>query len=140
MSTIVCCDCGIQFVVPENWHRKRLEDKRTFWCPNGHQQAYVKSKVDKLAEELSRARQQLAQKDDEIQKERDRVYQVTETLAFRERQLATTKGVVTKLKKRAVHGVCPCCNRTFENLSRHMATKHPQFLAEELPGEGTAKH
>jgi hypothetical protein len=23
--------------------------------------------------------------------------------------------------------VCPCCNRTFSNLQRHMAHKHPQF-------------
>lgn len=26
--------------------------------------------------------------------------------------------------RRADKGVCPCCNRTFQNLARHMATKH----------------
>lgn len=24
-------------------------------------------------------------------------------------------------------GVCPCCNRTFKNLARHMAGQHPGF-------------
>lgn len=46
------------------------------------------------------------------------------------------KGVVTKLKKRAANGVCPCCNRTFVDLARHMAGKHPTFLAEEILPEG----
>jgi hypothetical protein len=26
--------------------------------------------------------------------------------------------------------VCPCCQRSFQNLSRHMKTKHPEY-----PGE-----
>lgn len=28
--------------------------------------------------------------------------------------------------KRVDRGVCPCCNRSFQNLARHMATKHPK--------------
>lgn len=30
------------------------------------------------------------------------------------------------------HGVCPCCNRTFSDLQRHMASKHKGFAAEEV--------
>lgn len=26
-------------------------------------------------------------------------------------------------------GVCPCCNRTFQQLARHMASKHPNVVA-----------
>jgi hypothetical protein len=26
--------------------------------------------------------------------------------------------------------VCPCCNRTFENLARHMNSKHRGYAAE----------
>tara|TARA_Y100000310_G_scaffold338946_1_gene430083 strand:- start:1163 stop:1354 length:192 start_codon:yes stop_codon:yes gene_type:complete len=44
-----------------------------------------------------------------------------------EKTASTYKGQVTKLKNRAKAGVCPCCNRTFQNLSRHMETKHPDF-------------
>jgi hypothetical protein len=30
-----------------------------------------------------------------------------------------------RIEKRIHAGVCPCCNRTFQNLARHMNTKHP---------------
>jgi hypothetical protein len=37
------------------------------------------------------------------------------------------KGVKTRMANRIKHGVCPCCNRTFLNLQRHMTTQHPSF-------------
>lgn len=33
----------------------------------------------------------------------------------------------TRIKNRVKNGVCPCCNRTFENLARHMQAKHSDF-------------
>lgn len=24
---------------------------------------------------------------------------------------------------------CPCCNRTFQNLQRHMTSKHPDYVS-----------
>ena len=30
-----------------------------------------------------------------------------------------------RIEKRIHAGVCPCCNRSFPNLQRHMAAKHP---------------
>lgn len=41
------------------------------------------------------------------------------------------KGQVTRLKNRAAAGMCPCCNRHFTNLERHMGTKHPDFTKPE---------
>ena len=41
------------------------------------------------------------------------------------------KGQISKLKKRASAGVCPCCNRSFQNLRRHMGNKHPEFVGEQ---------
>lgn len=32
-----------------------------------------------------------------------------------------------KIEKRVANGVCPCCNRTFEDLARHMSTKHKDY-------------
>lgn len=46
---------------------------------------------------------------------------------------AATKGQLTKTKKRIANGVCPCCNRSFANLERHMAGQHPDYPQ---PGEG----
>lgn len=32
------------------------------------------------------------------------------------------------IKKRVQGGACPCCNRHFVQLERHMATKHPEIV------------
>ena len=51
-----------------------------------------------------------------------------------ERSHAATRGHLTRAKKqvhRAEHGVCPHCNRSFQNLARHMQTKHER---EVVPG------
>lgn len=34
------------------------------------------------------------------------------------------------MKNRVANGVCPCCNRHFENLERHMKGQHPDFQPE----------
>lgn len=36
-----------------------------------------------------------------------------------------------RIRERVQAGVCPCCNRTFQNLARHMATKHPKLKRHE---------
>jgi hypothetical protein len=43
------------------------------------------------------------------------------------RSLTAHKGHTTRIKKRIAAGVCTCCNRTFKNLARHMANKHPDY-------------
>jgi hypothetical protein len=34
---------------------------------------------------------------------------------------------MTRIKKRVAAGVCPCCNRSFKDLARHMAGQHPDY-------------
>ncbi len=48
----------------------------------------------------------------------------TEQLAH---QVRAQKAAKTKLKNRIKHGVCPCCKRTFQNIAKHIATKHPGY-------------
>lgn len=122
-----CGECGIRWGAPAEWWKARQEDKRTFYCPNGHSRVFHKSEADRLAEELSRTKQQLAERDDTIRRQR-------ELREAAERSAAAARGQVTKLKKRASAGVCPCCNRTFLALGKHMAQKHPGFLAEPIDG------
>jgi hypothetical protein len=43
------------------------------------------------------------------------------------RQLSASRGQVTKIKNRVGNGVCPCCDRSFTNLRRHMSTQHPAW-------------
>lgn len=118
-----CVNCGCVFGVPNGFRTQRRQDKRSFFCPNGHSMSYTESELDTVRRERDRLTQRLAERDDEIKRQRE----LRETT---ERRLAATQGVVTKIKKRVGHGVCPCCNRTFGDLTKHMATKHPAWNTE----------
>jgi len=116
MTRLSCGNCGIEFDVPTHFYKELREIKGKGWyCPNGHSRVFGESDSDILRRERDLLRQRLAEKDD--------------TIARVEREKAAVQGQVTKLKKRAQRGVCPCCNRTFLNVARHMQSKHPKFAA-----------
>ena len=125
-TKIHCGQCGIKFLVPDYWHKTKTQDSTTWFCPNGHKQYYPQGETeeDKLRRELQRAQQRLAEKDDAVRRQR-------ELREAAERSAAAYRGQVTKIKKRAGKGVCPCCNRHFTNLQRHMASQHPNFAESE---------
>lgn len=122
-----CCKCGMKFGMPNELYLTALQlrEQLTFYCPAGHPQHYVtgKSQEEKLRQERDRLKQREAMLIDEARQERERRKEA-------ERSAAAYKGQTTRLKNRAKAGVCPCCNRTFENLKRHMDTKHPDFSTE----------
>lgn len=109
--------------MPETLHASRKRDREGFFCPNGHEAAYKDTEADRLRRERDRLAQQLAQKDDSIQRQR-------ELREATERRAAAARGQVTKLKNRVGADVCPCCTRSFTNLRRHMETEHAGFRAE----------
>ena len=112
-----CYSCGITFAVPETWNNKRLEDGKSFWCPNGHQQHYTKTEVQILRERL-----EMERKNAEFWRQQK---------AAIERSASALRGQATKLRKRLANGVCPCCKRSFPDLHRHMTTKHPEYAESE---------
>ena len=111
MIRMCCGQCGIEFDIPEPFYRERKEDGGHWYCPNGHCRVFRESEASKLRRERDRLQQQLAQRDDEIN---------------------TKQRQIKRLEKRAAAGTCPCCQRTFNNMSRHMKTKHPEFVAENV--------
>jgi len=124
MVTVICCysGCGITFGMTKTFNRLRRNDHRWWCCPNGHQQQYSgKNEEEKLRGELKR-------KQAELQREQLRALEA-EGLAKQKDQL------YKRLRHRVIHGVCPCCTRTFENVARHMADMHPEFGR-----ENTLKH
>lgn len=115
LETEECCSCGVVFAMPDYMMRAKRNDGSWFYCPNGHQQHYTKSEIQRLREKLdeqTRAATQMA--------ERARAAEANE-------QKAQTE--MKRMKRRASAGVCPCCNRTFQQLGRHMKTKHPDHEA-----------
>jgi hypothetical protein len=110
-----CCVCGITFAVPTDYDQKRRNDHKLFYCPSGHSQSYVgKTEAQKQRDRADRLERQLANRDEDLRAERA--------------SHAATKGQLTKTKNRVAHGVCPCCNRSFVNLRRHMSGQHPDYV------------
>lgn len=118
-----CTTCAVVYFFPEGWCEKSREEGRSWKCPNGHGQWYGESETDKIRRERDLLKQRIAQRDDLIAENNKRI-------AEGERKLSATKGVVTRIKNRVGRGVCPCCNRTFENLHRHMSGQHPTYVSE----------
>lgn len=114
-----CCSCGMAFALPKSLQDRFRENHTWFYCPSGHQQHYTGESAEaKLRRELE------AQK---LETSRQREYYFAEQ---RKNEQAQRK--IKKLNKRSAAGLCPCCNRTFSQVSRHMKTKHPEFVKEIL--------
>lgn len=117
LAVYECGSCGVLYAVGEGFDRARRNDHKAFYCPNGHSKRFSgESDEERLRRERDEARNRLARE----QAQHDQT----------EARLRATKGVVTKQRKkldRVKHGVCPCCNRHFENVEAHMATEHPDF-------------
>lgn len=122
-----CCRCGTPFGMADAIYAVAQQKREgfTFHCPNGHPQHYVtgESETDKLRRERDRLAQRVAEWQDEATEAKKRAEAA-------ERRTSAARGQITRLKKRAAAGVCPCCNRQFTDLHRHMSAKHPGFVAE----------
>lgn len=130
-----CITCFMHFWVPQGFTARRREDKREFYCPNGHSMTYTESEADRLRMALQKAEQAATAAKAEAAREARWRQQERDEHQHTRNRLAAQKGVTTRLKNRVANGVCPCCNRTFMNLQRHMATRHKGFVAEEVQGE-----
>jgi hypothetical protein len=111
--TVTHCWCGIALAIPDNLYRVANDEGKGVYCPLGHSFVYGNSNAEQLA------------------KERQRHQATRDLLRAEERSHAATRGALTKTKKRAAAGVCPCCQRSFQNVARHMKSKHPEFPAAE---------
>lgn len=134
------CRCGARQAMTREADSIYRQSHATFYCVHGHQGHYPagKTREQQLEESLAnevRARQRAEQK---VAEKADEATAAWAT-ATRERNRANGyKGHATRITKRAKAGVCPCCNRTFVNMARHMATKHPQFTPLEVIDGGKA--
>lgn len=123
LEDYLCCYQGCDAIVylPSGTVEKMRRTHEWWYCYRGHSQRFSsESREEKLKKELAamtkyrdNGKQLLRWKEEELQMEK--------------RSKAAIKGQVTKIKKRVKNGVCPCCNRSFEDLRDHMSTKHPTY-------------
>lgn len=120
LETEECCNCGMVFAMTADFAKRRRKDGKSFYCPAGHSQHYVigKTEEQKLREQLATTERQRLDAVSNAQQERERANKVAKAYG--------------KIRDRVKNGVCPCCNRTFQNLLQHMQTQHPEFGTREM--------
>lgn len=107
-----CPTCGVKYALDQDWDGRRRDNGGSWYCPAGHYVAYKTPEVTRLRNALEDAQREAINARERVEAER--------------RAHAATKGVLTKVRRRIGKGVCPSCNRHFENVERHMASKHPE--------------
>jgi hypothetical protein len=114
-----CPICGINYAVDQTvmTYKQGLpkgHENGSWHCPNGHSLVFRESDLDKWRREAEQARQENARLND---------------LAVAEgRRADRAEREAKKVKKRAHAALCPCCNRSFSQLARHMKAKHPEVV------------
>lgn len=114
LDTTTCASCAMLFSMPALFLSKRRDDGKTFYCPAGHHLHFGgPTEAERLKRDLARKAEMLD------------AANARAATAEREKQ-AVTKAH-KKMRVRVMNGVCPCCNRTFQNLMQHMKSQHPDF-------------
>lgn len=127
---IECAHCAIDFGIGGDFMRRRREDHVGFYCPNGHSNYYsgptAEEKALKKAEQERDAARSLAER------ESRRRFAAEAEAKRQDYKARAAKGQLTKERKRIASGVCPCCNRSFSQVRRHIATQHPDYVIPEV--------
>lgn len=109
--TMVCGGCGVPWGMEKTYYDLRREDHKSWHCPNGCQRHFTgETEAQKLRRELDRKTQMIDA--------------ANQRAARLERQRDDVAKAHKRMRDRIRNGVCPCCNRTFQNLLRHMQTEH----------------
>lgn len=104
--------CGAAFAVPDSICQRWRRNDRWWYCPHcgSHRHFLGETKEQKRIRELE---QRVAREQGRVVQERTRA--------------DNHRRRYRRMRERIQNGVCPCCNRTFTNLARHMATQHPKL-------------
>lgn len=116
--------CGVTYALDEAFRALRRRDKGTWYCPNGHSLWYG----DAIANDQQKLRDAKA-----------REVALRDQLEAAARDAEAARAALLRDRQRFVNGVCPCCNRSFDNVRRHMASKHPDYDAMKVQQPAAAR-
>lgn len=118
VSVGICCRCRCPMALPiELYKAAKSSPKIIFYCAYGHEQHFLEGESEETR--LRRDRDRLKQEAARLEEER------SNAIVRAEKAEKATK----RLKRRAAGGSCPCCDKTFADMGRHMKVRHPGFLA-----------
>lgn len=125
LTVINCGECGGIYAINERYRQGQEQVGGSWHCPYcecGWGYAHNS--------ENERLKRDLQLKEAELTRQLQRLDQTKAALRETESRRRAEKGAKTKLKKRAASGICPCCNRYFVEVHKHMLSQHPEFVDE----------
>ena len=129
LTRMDCDNCGGVFSIVEQFRAEKQRAGGWWYCPYcGSHWHYITNQVEELKKEKARLQSKLERKEAYARDLRQ------EKEALRKSR-AAVQGHLTRQKNRIKHGVCPCCNRTFKDLGRHMKGQHPGYGKKQKKGE-----
>jgi hypothetical protein len=120
-----CPDCGVIYGITVEYEKRRREDGRGFYCPNGHNGSFGESAIDKAKRLQAKAEERLMWARSATQAARDQAQAAHHSAR-------AYKGHLTRMRNRIAAGVCPVqgCRRNFANVKAHVTSQHPTWAHE----------
>jgi hypothetical protein len=112
--TTITCSCGGVYAINEITRQKHRDYGTSWTCPyckTGW--GYRESEADRLRKEVTAAKTEAL-----------RQQHLRESVERERTQILLEK---KRIEKRAKAALCPCCNRSFISLARHIQSKHPEL-------------
>ena len=122
LESTTCCKCQGIFALTAQFikHSKEVGRAQPHFCPYcGISQSWHDGEIDRLRKEKAALERQ-------VEYQREQKESARREASYFRKSRDGMKGQLVRVRNRVQAGVCPCCNRTFANLARHMATKHPK--------------
>lgn len=120
--TVNCSNCGCVFAMSQQMNKNYQNSHEIFYCPKGHPNYYPgKSHEEKLRAEVNDLKRQVQRKQKETEWAEHEIVNANN-------RTRAQKAAKTRLKNKIAKGNCPCCDKPFKHLARHMKNKHPDFI------------
>ena len=129
LHVVICGECGGTYALAKRYVDKKREHGGFWTCP------YCKCGWGFSAEDsdVKQLEKKLARQIEATEGQRLRKVEAMGQRDYFESSRNGMKGALRKEQKkmdRVKNGVCPCCNRHFANLERHIKGQHPEFKNE----------
>lgn len=126
LEAVECAQCHLLFAIPELLAKELRGNHRTFYCPKGHSLSW---NGESALEQERRLRKNAERQRDNAESAR---LAARDQARAAERSAAATRGHLTRLRRKIENGVCPVpgCQRSFQNVRRHIAGQHPDWKHE----------
>lgn len=100
MVTLHCAGCNIAFCLPQLVYERRLQDGKSFFCPNGHGNEFRPSENAKSRKQVEQLNRQVLALKDEIRYLHHRLDNLEHDVKYYRGQASGYKGQWVLLKKR----------------------------------------